>query len=57
MALMNLMRPQLLKTTDFGEIFDIIENYPKKIIDIKILVQNSDILKFKVKNRYINLWR
>ena len=38
LALLYLVRPQLLKTTDFAEIFEIIESYPKKIIDIKILV-------------------
>jgi hypothetical protein len=38
LALLYLMKNELKKTKDFGEIFEIIESYPRKMIDLKTLI-------------------
>ena len=43
LALLYLMKQELMKTRDFGEIFEIIEAYPRKMIDLKTLVQTSEM--------------
>jgi TBC1 domain family member 8/9 len=52
-SLLYMMRKDLLKTKDFGEIFETLESYPRKVIDFKILFQTSEMPKFKIKARQI----
>lgn len=40
-------------TTDFGEIFEFLESYPRKMIDVRILIQMSEMPRYKIKNRDI----
>lgn len=36
-----------------AEIFEILESFPRKLIDNKILLQTTDMAKFKIKNKEI----
>lgn len=43
LAMLHLMKNDLMRTTDFAEIFEIMESYPRKMIDSKILIQTAEI--------------
>ena len=51
------MKQELMRAKEFSEIFEILESFPKKLVDSKILLQTADMPKLKVKNRYIHLLR
>lgn len=42
-----------MKSKDFAEIFETLESYPRKVIDVKTLIQTSEIPKYKIKARTI----
>lgn len=47
------MKKDLMRSKDFAEIFETLESYPRKVIDVKILIQTSEIPKYKIKARSI----
>lgn len=51
------MKPSLMQTKDFAEIFEILESFPRKFMDVKTLIQTTEMPKFKVRNRHIKVWR
>lgn len=53
LALLHLMKKDLMRSKDFAEIFETLESYPRKVIDVKILIQTSEIPKYKIKARSI----
>ena len=53
LALLHLMRTELLKSKDFAELFELLESFPRKCIDDKTLIQTAEIPKYKIKNRFI----
>ncbi len=53
LALLHLMKRDLMKSKDFAEIFETLESYPRRLIDVKTLIQTSEIPKYKVKARQI----
>ncbi|CDW83987.1 tbc domain-containing protein [Stylonychia lemnae] len=57
LALLHLMKNELMQTTDFAEIFEILEAFPRKLIDEKTLLQTAEIRKYKIKNRVISRMR
>ncbi len=38
LALLHLMRKDLMRSKDFAEIFETLESYPRKVIDVKTLI-------------------
>lgn len=38
LALFHMMKNDLMKTNDFAEIFEILDSYPRKLIDSKTLI-------------------
>lgn len=53
LALLHMMRKDLMRSKDFGEIFETLESYPRKVIDVKTLIQTSEMPKYKIKQRTI----
>jgi hypothetical protein len=53
MALIHLMRNELMKAKEFSEIFETLETFPRKFIDYKTLIQTTEMPKFKITNREI----
>jgi hypothetical protein len=53
LALLHMMKKDLMKSKDFGEIFETLESYPRKVIDIKTLLQTSEMPKYKIKAKTI----
>lgn len=53
LALLHLMKKDLLKCKDFAEIFETLESYPRKVIDVNTLIQTSEIPKYKIKATFI----
>eukprot|EP00350_Pseudokeronopsis_sp_OXSARD2_P011939 CAMPEP_0170552312 /NCGR_PEP_ID=MMETSP0211-20121228/10203_1 /TAXON_ID=311385 /ORGANISM="Pseudokeronopsis sp., Strain OXSARD2" /LENGTH=149 /DNA_ID=CAMNT_0010859939 /DNA_START=1044 /DNA_END=1493 /DNA_ORIENTATION=- len=53
LALLCLMKEELMQTEEFGEVFDILESFPRKTKDFKPLIQTASMQKFKVKANYI----
>jgi hypothetical protein len=43
------MKKELMKSKDFAEIFETLESYPRKLIDVNILIQTAEMPKYKVK--------
>ena len=53
-----MMKPCLMNTTEFGEIFEFLDQFPRKIEnDVRTLIQLSDIPKYKIKDREIKRQR
>ena len=42
-----------MKSKDFAEIFETLESTPRKFIDVKMLIQTSEMPKYKIKARDI----
>jgi hypothetical protein len=69
LSLLYQMRPTLMHTKEFGkiflfflniflaEIFEYMETFPKKLVDMRALFKTADLPKFKIKNRYIRALR
>lgn len=53
LALLHLMKGELMKAREFAEIFDTLETFPRKFIDFKTLVQTTEMPKFKIKDAEI----
>ncbi len=53
LALLHLMKQNLMNTRDFAEIFETLESFPRKMIDVRTLIQTSEMSKYKIKNRQI----
>jgi hypothetical protein len=53
LALLHMMKKDLMKSKDFADIFETLESYPRKVIDVNTLIQTSEIAKYKVKQEYI----
>lgn len=43
-----MMKKDLMKSKDFADIFETLESYPRKVIDVNTLIQTSEIAKYKV---------
>lgn len=45
------MKKDLMKSKDFGEIFEILESYPRKVneVDAYTLIQTAEMPKYKIK--------
>ena len=54
LALLHLMKKDLMRSRDFAEIFETLESNPRKLIDVNTLIQTAEIPKYKVKARYIH---
>lgn len=57
LALLHLMKTELMKAKEFSEIFETLETFPRKFIDYKTLIQTTELPKFKIKNRDIRRLR
>ena len=53
LALLYLMRNELMKTKEFSDIFETLDSFPRKFIDYKTLFQTTEIPKFKITNKEI----
>jgi hypothetical protein len=53
LALLHMMKRDLMKSKDFGEIFETLESFPRKVKDINTLIQTSEMPKYKIKGRRI----
>lgn len=53
LALLHLMKKDLMRSRDFAEIFETLESNPRKMIDVNILFQTAEMPKYKVKESYI----
>lgn len=53
LALLHLMKKDLMQSKDFAEIFETLESYPRKVIDANTLIQTAEIPKYKIKARTI----
>ena len=53
LALLHLMKNDLMKTKDFAEIFEMLETFPRKLMDDKTLLQTAEIPKYKIKNKFL----
>jgi hypothetical protein len=51
------MKSDLMKSKDFAEIFETLESYPRKLVDVKTLIQDSGLAKYKIKQEYIDYER
>jgi hypothetical protein len=43
LALLHRMKKELMKSKDFAEIFETLESYPRKFIDVNTLIQTSEM--------------
>jgi len=57
LALLHMMKQDLMRSTDFGDIFETLESYPRKVIDINTLIQTAEMPKYKIKQETINQGR
>jgi hypothetical protein len=48
------MKDRLMKSLEFSDIFECIENFPKQIENDKELLKAIEIPKYRIKNVYIN---
>jgi hypothetical protein len=53
-ALLHMMKKDLMRSQDFGEIFETLESHPRKIIDVNTLIQTAEMPKYKIKQETIN---
>lgn len=53
LALLHLMKKDLMRSKDFAEIFETLESYPRKVIDVNTLIQTAEMQKYKIKARTI----
>jgi FtsZ-binding cell division protein ZapB len=47
------MKKDLMRSKDFAEIFETLESYPRKVIDVNTLIQTAEMQKYKIKARTI----
>ncbi|CDW73574.1 tbc1 domain family member 2a-like [Stylonychia lemnae] len=57
LALLHLMKGELMKAREFSEIFETLETFPRKTIDYKTLIQTTQLKQFKIRNRDIRYLR
>ena len=43
-----------MRSKDFGDIFETLESYPRKVIDVNTLIQTAEMPKYKIKQQQIN---
>jgi hypothetical protein len=53
LALLHMMKNELMQCNDFAEIFEKLESFPRKVKDINPLIQTAEMPKYKIKARTI----
>ena len=51
LALLHMMKKYLMRSKDFGDIFETLESYPRKVTDqdANTLIQTAEMPKYKIK--------
>ena len=46
-----MMKKDLMRSKDFGDIFETLESYPRRVndVDAKALIQTAEMPKYKIK--------